>query len=178
MRTFATILALLGTLLVPATTEAQEQAWLHLHAIEDADSEVRLNFPATMIGEMLESVGGSLLEELDSGNDPSLADARRMWAAMRNAGDVEILNAQDDDGSVRIYREGNRVFVDAVDGDETAQVEMPVAIADALFAEEPSGPQLQAAIEELVRQGGSDLLVIRDGSSTVRLWVDDRPDQN
>lgn len=181
MRTPSILLATLAFLvLVPSAVEAQDQTWVHLHVEENEETQVRLNLPISMVSMAFESLRAQALSETGQGGGPGLADARRLWLAMRDAGDAEFLDVRDEGERMRVFREGDRVYVegDAADGTELIRVEMPVAVADALLADETATVDLAEVIESLVENGESELVRIRDGDATVRLWADGRNTQD
>lgn len=180
MKKLLLTLAALLILVAPGTSlYAQDAIWVHLRVEEDGATQVRLNLPISMVSTALGSVRESALQRGNRvARDLTIDDARAMWEAMRDAGDAEFIDVRDGDERVRIFREGDRVYVHTDDGDtENLRMEMPVEVANALLAEDPSQMDLAAAIQDLVRRGESDLVLIRDGDATVRLWADERSTQ-
>lgn len=171
-----------ATLAVPTLAHAQESNWVHVRVDEADGAKVRVNLPATMIDVALDIAGERGLEEdLRFGPDAevSLDQMRRLWHEMRDAGDAEFVNVQDGDEHVRVFREGDRVFVHVDEGGtEKVRVVMPARVADALLSSEGDTLNLRAALRELAATGSQELVRVREvDGANVRIWVDDRSDQ-
>lgn len=170
-------------LAAPAAAHAQESSWIHVRVDEADGAKVRVNLPATMVDVALEIADEKGLEEdhLHFGPDSevSLDQMRRLWQEMRDAGDAEFVNVQDGDEHVRIFREGDRVFVHVdEDGTEKVRVEMPARVADALLSSKGDTLNVRAALQELASGGSQELVRVREADgANVRIWVDNRSDQ-
>lgn len=178
----AGMFALSPTIYAQATS-SQGTNWIHVSVDGEEDETVRLNLPVSMAAVALETIRNEGLDNDEFGDgsrgDVSLDDARGMWQAMRDAGDAEFLDIQDGDERVRVFREGDRVYVVGNDGEaESLRVEMPVEIADALLASEDDEMDLEAVIQEVIDRGETELVLIRDDDATIRLWVDDQSGQD
>lgn len=171
------------TLAVPAMAQAQESSWIHVRVDEADGAKVRVNLPATMVDVALEIADEKGFEEehLHFGPDSevSLDQMRRLWREMRDAGDAEFVNVQDGNEHVRVFREGDRVFVHVDEnGTEKVRVEMPARVADALLSSEGDTLDVRAALQELARSGNQELVRVREADgANVRVWVDSRSDQ-
>jgi hypothetical protein len=179
------LLGALALLMLPgAALSAQTAGWVHVRVDGDEDEQVQLNLPVSMVSVAFQAIREEGLEDLRGGrggsdDDVSFDDARALWQAMRDAGDAEFVNVQDGDDSLRIYREGDRVYVEGSEnGDQSLSIEMPVQLADALLGEDADDVDFEAVIQDLVRQGQADLVLIRDDERTVRLWADNRSTQD
>lgn len=176
-------MAAAALLAVPAgAVQAQEASWVHVRVDEAEGDNVRVNLPISLVDVALEAAGEERLEDghlrLGEHGDLSVEELRRMWRELRDAGDAELVEVQDGEEHVRVFRRGDRVHVQVdEDGEEKVRVEMPVEVADALLGAEGDRLDLQAAVRKLARRGEQELVRVRDTDATVRVWVDDRSGQ-
>lgn len=178
------MLAIAAVLAVPAALHAQEEAsWIHVRVDEEDGAKVRINLPISMVDVALETARKEGLDDAHmhwkGHGDMSIQDLRRMWQEMRDAGDAEFVNVQDGDEHVRVFRKGDRVYVQVdEEGDEKVRIEMPTEVADALLSGEGETLDVRAAVDKLARRGAHELVRVRDGAETVRIWVDNRNSQD
>lgn len=171
----ATAMAL--TVLVPtAPGEAQEAGWLQVRVHEADEQKVSLRLPLSLVEVGLDVAFRNAVEpealRWDEDRKVTLDDLRRMWAELEAAGDTELVEVVDDDARIRVAREGDRVRIHVREGDDTrARVEMPSTVVDALLGTEGDHLDIQAAMRELTRAGDRDLVDIRDGDTSVRIWI-------
>ena len=161
---------------------APPDPWIHVRVVEgDGDAatvEVHLPLSAVRLGLDLaakEAIVDGRLKLRDSEVD--VADLRRLWQELRAAGDAEFVTVEDEDGTVHVRRAGDRVEVRVnrvEEGGEEVLVDVPVALVDVLLAGEAGTLDLAGAIAQLGDFRG-DLVRVREGARSVRVWVDDRP---
>lgn len=171
----------LAFFLLAAAAVAQSNPWLHVEVREHGEKAgtVNVNVPFSLasiaIRAVPQKVTDKLTEKLQK-NDVSMADIREMWAQLRQAGDAELVSVDDEDQTVRIVREGDRIRVRVQSKEEDGErvsVDVPVSMVDALFSGEGEELNLPAAILELESVRG-DVVNVTDKSNTVRVWIDDR----
>jgi len=180
-------LALLGIVLLPAAglagtkAAASDEPWIHIEVKERGgdDAAINVNLPLALAEAALTAVSDDVTTHMhldQRHGDLSVSDLRRMWNAMEDAGDAEFVTVEDGGETVRIYREGEFVFVkvDEKAGDENVQIRMPVTVMDALLSGEGEQLDLQAAMASLTSLGGSsgELVRVEDGGDVVRIWID------
>ncbi len=180
------IAALALAVLVPAQSFASKNrdkskdAWIHIEVHENGDDgdKVSVNLPLSLADVALQSTieehglsGGKISIE-DS--DISVSDLRRMWRELKSAGDAEFVTVEGKDENVKIYRKGDRVFVDVDDHseDQTVRIEMPVTVVDALLGGEDDRLDLRAAVAQLKDLGTGDIVRVEGGDEHVRIWID------
>ena len=191
--TCALVLALVmpGAALAGKKPASADQPWIHVEVREGAEgaASVNVNLPLALAEAALLASDGVLKEHmhirLDEGEDGeddediSVADLRRIWKAARDAGDAEFVTVEEAGETVRVFREGEHVFVNVDEaGDEgggKVRVRMPVTIMDALLAGEGEELDLAAVLAGLRNAGEGELVRVEDGTDVVRIWIDDRP---
>jgi hypothetical protein len=179
--------ALALAVLVPAQSFASrnhkdksKDAWIHIEVHENGDDgdKVSVNLPLSLADVALQST----IEEhglsdgkitIDDG-DITVTDLRRMWRELKNAGDAEFVTVESDDENVKVYRKGDRVYVDVDDHseDQTVRVVMPVVVVDALLSGDDDRLDLRAALAELKELGSGDIVRVEGGDENVRIWID------
>lgn len=161
--------------------EAQEASWIHVRVDEGAEgAKVNVNLPLSLIEMALDIAGKEAFEghhgpriHMGEHHDVSLEDLRTMWAELREAGDAEFVEVQDGDEHVRIYRRGDRVFIDVdEEGEEKVRVEVPFSVVDVLLDGEGNELNLVGAIREMGRANNGEIIRVNDGDTTVRIWID------
>ena len=169
-------------------------AWLHVR-VEEAkqSSKVSVNLPMTVVEAVLKA-SPEIIEKhgkVHFGEEHGLkmADIRKAWKALAQAGDAEFVTVESDDKNVRVARKGDlvQVFVDAKPkaGKEAAgkearphkaeevRVEVPVSLVDAFLSGEGDEGNVDAAIAELQKRRG-DIVRVKDDDSNVRVWIDEQ----
>lgn len=176
----AAVAASLCLAVLPAAAQ-EAKPWIHVHVTEDGGSSrnIRVNLPLSVVRVALEVAPEKIVEKgrvkLKNG-DISIADMRRLWTALRNAGDGEFVNIEDGDQYLSIVREAGLVLIkidDLDDGkDAKVRVEIPVKVVDALFATEGEELDIAGALDRLHRERG-DIIRVIDGDTNVRIWIDE-----
>ncbi|HEX9900078.1 MAG TPA: hypothetical protein VGC81_12710 [Candidatus Methylomirabilis sp.] len=186
MRTRLFLLPLLaGMLALPAVGQAQSDKsksgkapWIHIRVTEaDDEAKVSVNLPMSLVEVALDLAEDEIATEgriqLDN-SDITVADMRRMWKELREAGDADFIEAEEDDEIVKVFRKGDVLFVNVDDrenGEEKVRLEIPVGVVDALFSDD-EGLNLRGALAELNRLNKGQILTVHDGDSHVRIWID------
>lgn len=162
--------------------------WIHVEVTDERDesesegkrSHVEVNLPLSVVRVAIEAapddiVSRGRLHLHDLHQDLEIADLRRIWNELREAGDAELVTVEEADETVRIRREGDRILIDVDDhdGDDEVRVDVPVALVDALLSGEGDSLNLSAALAELSGQRG-EIVRVRDGESRVRVWIDEK----
>ena len=160
--------------------------WLHVRVVDRSDEgeSVRVNLPLDLIASILPEIDiephirdGRVM--LDPEQGVQLGDLRAIWTQVRQAADGEYVRAEASDGNVVVRRAGTLLEIDVQDGPEGTEkvrVRAPLAVLDALFSAPEGEIDLAAAITALAEAGIEDLVLVEDGESSVRIWIDDRPE--
>jgi len=193
------LLALAGAAALPAGAQeatATATPWLHVR-VEEAkqSSKVAVNLPLSVVEavlraspEMIERHGRIHFGHFDDHHGVKLADMRRVWKELKDAGDAELVTVESDDENVKVQRKGDLVLV-LVDqkprtdkegkvrhAGEQVRVEVPVSVVDALLSGEGDEANVEAAVLELRKRRG-DIVRVQDDDSHVRVWIDEQNTQ-
>ncbi len=174
------------------TAQAQDSGWIHIRVNEAEGANVNVNLPMALIevamdiaqdhmGELNEHMDGEA--EFEAGrirfggdHDVEVEDLRRMWAELRDAGDADYVQVEDDSEAVNIYRRGDRVFIEVdEDGEEKVRMQVPFSVVDVLLEGEGNELNLVGAMREMASTNDGEVLQVNDGDTTVRIWIDDNP---
>lgn len=186
---------LLALSALPAATAAAQTgtAWLHVRVEEAKEAtKVAVNLPLTVVEAVLKA-SPEMIEKhgkihLGEEHGLKMADIRKAWKALSQAGDAELVTVESEDENVRVMRKGDlvQVFVDnkpkagkdgkPAKGGEEVRVEVPVSLVDAFLSGEGEEGNFEAAIAELQKRRG-DIVRVNDDDSNVRVWIDEQNTQ-
>ena len=168
-------------LALTVTGTAVAEQWIHLK-VESAhnDELVTVNLPfsllnaaVAMIPEDIKAEGEIAIDDLDMDWDELMA----LWREIRDAPDSTFVTVETRDEKVVVRKEGEFVLVETTESTKhgaDVDVQFPLAVVDALL----SGPEgtfdFAAALNALADFGPGNLVTVRDGDETVRVWIDDR----
>ena len=170
----------------PSTTSAtaeRSERWLHVRVIStDGGGEtVRVNVPLELAEKVLPAVNHDRLHNgkvrIDSAemND---VDLRALMEAIRTAREGEYVTVKGDDNDVRVAKQGNHVTIHVLDkgASKKSQVEVkvPMKVIGALLSAGKDELDLVAALHALRGQGDTELVSVKDGENTVKVWLDSK----
>jgi hypothetical protein len=159
-------------------TPREPDPWLHVEVMEGGTeaAEVRVNLPLSLAEVALEMAAreGDLDDHFRfNDHDITVEDLRRMWKEVREAGDAEFVTVKEDEETVRVYRQGDLLHVDITEKEgATVKVDLPVRVVDALLGGRGDELDVAAMIQEIQSMPRGDLVNIRDGDDTVRVWIE------
>lgn len=187
----AGVVGLVGTGAVQARTDGAASgtdatgapAWLHVRVEEPGkSSKVRVNVPLTVVEAALEAAPDKIVNKgrikidvgRDDDHDLSLAQMRRIWKELKDAGDTDIVTVEEDDETVKVARKGDlvQVRVSKTSGKEEVHVDVPVNLVDAVLAGDGDSVDVKQVIRELRSQRG-DIVRVTDKDTNVRIWIDE-----
>ena len=180
---FVRTAAFAACLSLAAPMWAQTSNWLHVEVNEGGDkpSKVNVNLPLSVakvaLGMAPKQFTDQAVEKLNE-HDVSIADIRKLWAEIKNAGNAEFVTVQEADETVRVARDGDwvRIRVDKTgENSERVKVDIPIGVVDALLSGDGESFNLLAAINELEGKSG-DIVHVEDGDETVRVWIGSQGD--
>ena len=93
----------------------QASPWIHVEVIEQNEkaSTVNVNLPLSVAEVALEVAPDKIVKEGKiklPNNDISIADLRKLWNELRNAGDAQFVTVKEDDQDVSIARQHARAL--------------------------------------------------------------------
>jgi hypothetical protein len=154
--------------------------WIHVYVQEGGEhpETVRVNVPLSLVESVLpliecEEIKNGRVQILDEIEAEGI-DLKAMWEALRSAEDGEYVTVESDDGHVRVAKADGLFLVKAEEDEEKVNVRIPLDVVDALFSSEEGELDILAAVQALGRHSGQDVVTVEDGSSRVRIWIDDR----
>ena len=181
-RIAAGALALGGIVLLAPLAQAQvgsAAAWLHVRVEEGKGSKVSVNLPLSVVEAALKSAPDTIATDGKfhvgrACHNLSVADMRRMWTELKNAGDTEIVSVEDKDETVKVARRGDvvQVRVDRPTSGEEVRVDVPVSLVDAALAGEGDSIDIKALVRELAKRRG-DVVHVNEKDNKVRVWIDE-----
>ena len=176
---------------VGTTALAQDADWIHVRVTEDEGTSVNVNLPMSLISVAMELAQKHVMDEdmdMDFGdefdghirfgghNDMEIEDLRLMWAELRDAGDADYVQVQNEDETVNIYRRDDTVFIEVDEaGDDKVRLQVPFSVVDVLLEGDGNEINLVGALHEMARANNGEVLQVNDGETKVRIWIDNNP---
>jgi len=181
---YTLILAALALLvaLPMAAHAANQDLWIHVKVHEEGgdNTHVTVNLPVSFLQGVLpliENSGefhtdGARIEIEDS--DISIDDLRRVLQSLKDSPDATFAEVQTDTEKIVFYKQGDFLRVETEESQDGTEVtaHFPISVLDALLSAPGQQLDLQAAIEALAAQGPGELVTVRDGETSVRVWID------
>jgi hypothetical protein len=177
------LLATLGA----AGAAASDDHWIHGRGENgDDDGEVvTINLPLSLLSAAAAMIPQDILE--NAHNEAQIAlddvelswtDLHSMWDQIRNSPDATYMTLQSAEQNLRVWKEGDFLRVGSNENGYSAGTEIdvsfPLAVVDALFSGPDNRLDIGAALQALADYGPGNLVSVRDGEQTVRVWVDDQ----
>jgi hypothetical protein len=142
---------------------------------------VRVNVPLELAEKVLPAVNHDRLHNgkvrIDS-SEMNDVDLRALMEAIRTAREGEYVTVQGDDNDVRVAKEGNHLTIHVLDKSASkksqVEVKVPMKVIDALLSAGKDELDLVAALHALRAQGDTELVSVKDGENTVKVWLDSK----
>lgn len=178
---FLRSLSLLVVLTLTFAGSAWADQWIHVKVENASDDElVTINLPfslmnaaVAMIPEDVKAEGQIALDDVDM----DWHELMNLWREVRDAPDSTFVTVESRDERIVVRKEGDFVKIKTTESSEhgaDVDVQFPLAVVDALL----SGPEgtfdFEAALHALADFGPGELVTVRDGDETVRVWIDDQ----
>lgn len=172
--------ALLSLALAAGPAFAADDLWFHVKVREKGgdNANVTLNIPVSFLQSLMPMVakqadlhGGRIAIE---DKDVSTEDLRRVLTALKDSPDATFAEVETDNEKVIFYKQGDYLRAETREGKGGAEVNarFPISVLSALLSGNGNELNLQAALDALVEHGPGDLVTIRDGETSVRVWID------
>lgn len=179
------VMLLAGLSVRPALAQnapANQERWLHVR-VDSTDAKgdtVRVNVPLSLAEVVLSNFDHDRIHHgrIRVGNeDFNGTDLRAMVQAIRDARDGEFVTVQSRDQDVRVAKQDGTLIVHVTDKNrshdsQNVDVKMPMNVVDALLAPGNDELDVVAAIKALGAHGDTEIVNVKDGTNTVRVWLD------
>jgi hypothetical protein len=165
--------------------------WIHIRVVDGDDkaTSVKVNMPVTALVSMADVIQDEHIKDghIQIGHEGIDAEKlRNVWQSLRNAQDMEFITVESDDENVRVAKSG-RFMIAKVNGHghgrnsvdtngEQVQVRVPLEVVDALLDAPDGQLNIKSALEALASQHTGELVSVTDGSSKVKIWIDEKAD--
>lgn len=175
---FALLAHLIGAA-VPAT--AASDRWLHVKVDEEHGAKVNVNLPLSLIETAFKMIPEDVTADIDQEvrvelNDAgfNVEDLRTLWLELRDGGDATFVTVEDDDVNIAVRKVGDYFVAESFGDSETMiDVRFPAQVIDALFSAGPDRLDFAGAVRALADHSSGDMVTVRDGATSVRIWIDD-----
>lgn len=172
-------LAMLVLVMGLAGVASASGLWLHVRVDETDGARVKVNVPVSMVEKAIAMLPEEHLRQgrihLDECCDQmSPAELRELWQEIKDSPDMTFVTVEEDDESVRVWKEAGYLKVHVLEQDksEEVNVQVPLGVVDALLSGEGDELNIEAAIRALVEQGEGELVTVSGDNEKVRVWVD------
>ena len=160
---------------------AAADQWIHVKVENGRDDErVTVNLPFSLLNaavavipEDVRHEGEISIDELDM----DWQELMDLWREIKDAPEATFVTVETRDEKVVVKKEGDFMLVQTTEHSEhgtQVDAKLPLSVIDALL----SGPEgtfdFTAALQALADYGPGELVTVRDGDETVRVWIDDR----
>ncbi len=173
-----TIALLLAFTFTGAAVASDE--WIHVQIDGKHDERVSVNLPLSLVSaavammpEEFHHESHIAIDELDM----SWEDMMNLWSEVKDSPDATYVTVESADETVVVRKEGEFVVVKTTEQSEhgaNVDVKFPIAVIDALFSGPEGTLNFQAAVQALADHGPGNLVTVRDGDETVRVWIDNQ----
>jgi len=171
---------------------AQSELWLHVRVDnpDDRGEMVRVNFPVALAEKIVASVDHDKLRHghINIGDsDFNGVDLRAILDAVKSSEDGEFVTVKHGDQEVRVAKQGGALIVHVIDANrwnkhhdgttsrQEVEVHVSMAVVDALVSSGGHDLDVAAALHALAAHGtDTELVSIKDGRQTVRIWLDSK----
>jgi hypothetical protein len=158
------------------------ESWIHVRVDSDrhGDDSVRVSLPFALVEALLPMVQ---IDQLDHGrlkiDDLELdgLDLREVLTELARSGDAEFVKVRDGSATVTVSKTAGLLLVNVDDshGDPQVRVRIPLGVVEALLGDDGNVNDLDlAAALGVLHDFEGDLVTVRDGDETVRVWIDDK----
>jgi hypothetical protein len=171
-----TVLLTLGFFLSFCVIEASGQ-WLHVRVEEAGKGEsVRINVPLALVETVLPLVKADDFErgtlKIDSG-EFTVVELREVWEVVKAEGSYEFAAIDSRTTQVRVALEEDYLVVRSLgDSEKEVLVTIPIRVVDALLSSGGNELDVRAAVAALSAAGHGELVRVKDGDTSVRVWID------
>jgi hypothetical protein len=182
---------------------SKSDQWIHVRVVskDDGGETVRVNLPIEMAVKVLPAIQNDHLHDGKvrvCNTDVRDVDLRVMLDAVRSARDGEYVTVQGHEEDVRVAKNGGYLYIHVTDKkshvsdasedsdgkkkhdkggsakESKVEIKVPMKVVDALLSSGKDELDLVAALHALSANDNMDLLSVKDGEETVRVWIDSK----
>ena len=180
-----------------AQTASSNDKWLHVRVVstDNKGETVRVNIPLELAEKVLPAINKDRLHNgkvTINHSDMEGVDCRALLAALKDTKDGEFVTVQSHDSDVQVAKQGGYMLVhvtekrwhegkDSKDSKEArmteksrVEVKVPMKVVEALFSAGKDELDVLAALRALSAHGDTELVSVKDGEQTVRVWLDSK----
>ena len=182
------------------STSSSNDKWLHVRVVssDNKGETVRVNIPLELAEKVLPAINKDRLHNgkvtIDHSDMDGL-DCRALLAALKDTKDGEFVTVQSHDSDVQVAKQNGYMLVhvtekrwheskdskDSKDSKEAkmteksrVEVKVPMKVVEALFSAGKDELDVLAALRVLSSHGDTELVSVKDGEQTVRVWLDSK----
>lgn len=174
-------LSMLLLLVFTFTGAAFAENWIHVRVEgKGGEENVTVNLPVSLLSAAAALIPADIHEEAHleiDDLDMDWHDLMALWQEIKNAPEATFVTVQTKDETVKVRKEGDYVIVKTTELDQggaDVDVQFPLAVVDGLLSGPEGTLNFEAALQALVDHGPGNLVSVRDGDETVRVWIDDQ----
>jgi hypothetical protein len=161
------------------SAQAASKEWLHIHVDETKkDEKVRINIPLSLVEVMVPMIEQEAIKDGNitiNNRDINTEELKKLWAALKEEGDVEFLTVEKKGENCRIFTQGKYLMVQSTKEFEgKVNIRIPLQIVDAMLSGQKNQLNLVAAVKALKDSGIRELVTIESDTAKVLVWIDDR----
>lgn len=142
---------------------------------------VRVNLPLSLAEKVLPTINNERLHNGKLRIDEARlngVDLRALLEAVRSSQDGEYVTIQGENGDIRVFKKAGYFEAHIWNKKDTnrsqVEIRVPLAVIDALLSASGNELDVVAALRVLAARGDSELVVVKDKQSTIRVWLDSK----
>jgi hypothetical protein len=186
-----------GSAQTTSSSSSSNDRWLHVRVVssDNKGETVRVNVPLDLAEKVLPAINKDRLHNGKVTIDRSEmegVDCRALLEAIKTTKDGEFVTVQSHDSDVKVAKQGGYMLVhvtekswhEGKDGKESkeakmteksrVEVKVPMKVVEALFSAGKDELDVLAALRALSAHGDTELVSVKDGDQTVRVWLDSK----
>ena len=179
------VLVVILILISVSTVAVQEsQSWLHVQIEDEGVSgdaqDFNIDLPLRAVSGILGMVPNTLVEngQLRFSEEQRLEVAafREVWQKLQSTGEDEFVSQLREKVSIRVVRIGERIDIFIEEDGEVIQVDVPMAVVDALLSDDVNRLNIDAALDVLRGLRGESIY-LTEPYRRIRVWIDEMPNR-
>lgn len=179
--TLLTVLAATLAIAQSGQTSQSTQKWLHVRVEKTGeDGEfVRVNVPLSLAAAVLPTIQARGMQHgrIRFHRHHDGIDLRALLEAVTNTADGEFVLIEKKDEKIRVAKENGFLLVKIEKRgkkEERVDARVPLIVVEALLSGDEDELNIAAAIKALRDYGDIELVTVRDGKETIRVWIDSK----